>query len=432
MAEEKLAFHRKYRPSTVVGYIGNEKMKKGAMAVLDKGERPQSWLLTGSSGCGKTTFARLLAKEFMCENRKPFKGACGECEMCRQADYFIKTGDTKQQAFIKEIDIADQSGKKDINGVLDEMQVPTFMGQWRVYIFDECHMATEGAQNRVLKVVEEPPENVLLIFCTTDPERMILTLRNRCTMQLEVKKPTVGELSGLLQSVCDEENVDFDLKGLNFIAGRGNFVIRSALTGLERVVNEKGNAKYESVVDVFEGVNDKLIIDFYKKLLRSDKDIMEYVVHLHKIKTGVGIENFRTELLEFTKKGIYTINSIKTDGMTEGELKMFKGLFGNFSVTELGIIMQKLMSLNGDIEAKLLLWGYEGLLGTSVENTQNKESLKVLENGEEKGLEKAQRNKIIAEKREVLEENSTVLAEEQMGEATMDDVLNLFGAAEVK
>ena len=210
MAEdlENLPYHRKYRPNTLARYIGNEKLKETAMKALSSGKRPQVILLWGDSGCGKTTFARLLAKEYSCLDRDENLGACGQCINCQTIDDYIATGDTSILTNIQEIDITDQSGKKDLDAVLADMELPSYDNEWKIYIMDECHMASAGLQNRLLKIAEEPPEHVLILLCTTNPEKLIDTLKNRCQLQLHVTKPKVKELAGLLRYVCENEQVE--------------------------------------------------------------------------------------------------------------------------------------------------------------------------------------------------------------------------------
>lgn len=385
MAE--LAFHRKYRPNTLKGYIGNDKLKASMLSALKRDKRPQVILLSGDSGCGKTTFARLLAKEYLCEDRDNEMGACNTCYSCEQLDDYIQTGDTSMLENVREVDIADQSGKKDIDTVLEDMMIPSFGGQWRVFIFDEVHMATNQAQNRMLKIAEEPPENVLMIFCTTDPDMLLETLRNRCQLTLKVRKPSVAELGGLLKRVCTTEGVDCDTKGVNFIANRSGLTIRKALTSLEQVVNECGNANYESAIGVFEELADTTIIDFLEKLigkpqydssgvLKTDefgnpimkRDTTAYISTLHKVKTQTSLQSFVQYLLDFVQRGIYVINQIQLDGVADGELVVYRNLFGTFSIEMITGLVGSLVSLldaGTDLELRLLHLGYTGIpMGT--------------------------------------------------------------------
>lgn len=456
MSDVRLPFHRKYRPATLAEYIGNEKLKKTAMSALNKGNKPQVILLKGASGCGKTTFARLLAKEYLCENRDPVTGACGICPSCQALDDYIHTGDTGYLEHVKEIDITDQNGKKDLDGVLEEVMIPAFGDQWDVFIFDECHMATKAAQNRFLKVAEEPPEYKLMIFCTTDPQMMLETLKNRCQLQLEVKKPTVKDLSGLLRRVCSTEEAACDNKGLNFIANRSDLTIRQALTNLEQVITEAGDATYESAVGVFEEVSDKLIVDFYKMLLgkpdvdkngvvktRPDgsivmkRNVLGYVTLLHKIRTQVDLKVFLRNLVDFTERGIYVVNQIELEGVSDGELRIYRDLFGDFSVEQMAVLISKLIDMIGssDIEAKLLLLGYTGLNSPRGELECADPSRDILSGlspiTNEVALEEREEGHNREATKQALAEEGMQQAEEMVQGSNIDMVQALFGGVDI-
>ncbi len=400
-----------------------------------------------------TTFARLLAKEYLCEDRDDVTGACDMCASCQELDDYIQTGDTSMLSSVREVDIADQSGKRDIDVVLEEMLIPAF--GWKVYIFDEVHMATNQAQNRMLKIVEEPPENVLMIFCTTDPDKLLETLRNRCQLTLRVKKPTVAELGGLLKRVCSTEGVDCDIKGVNFIANRAGLTIRKALTSLEQVVTERGDATYDSAISVFEEISDTLIVNFYKKLLGTPKydrngnvirdklgnpevsrDVLGYVTLLSKIKSKVDLNTFVNNLIDFTKKGIFVINQVQVDGVSDGELSIYRSLFGDFTVEQMANLINTLVELasgKGDIEMNLLSLGYTGLVCAN--NSGNQQS-----GGVDSGLaaifdevEQEQKNGDFerAMRSKEAESKGVSLADDLVKPASLDDIESLFGNVEV-
>ena len=427
-----LPFARKYRPSSLSGYVGNEKAKRSIVTALNGKKRPQTILLSGASGCGKTTFARIIAREYSCENRDNVKGACGVCPTCQELEDYILTGNTDMLQFVRELDISKKRSVQDVEEIIEEMLLPTYDNQWRVYIFDECHMASNVMQNALLKVVEEPPESVLIMFCTTNPENMIETLRNRCQLRLEIKKPNNADLCNLLRFVADTEGFSYDTKGLSLIANRAGYVIREALIKLEQVYNEKGDAKLSSVLDVFEEVSDDLLFKFYRCILC--KDTVGYVTLVHQIKSTVSLSTFVQNLEEFTKRGIYVINNAEVEGLTKQELGSYRALFGKFSVDKITYILGKLLDFKvGDIETKLLLFGYSGLTdnvsSSSTEDVFNVESIRTEVGELEEEFKETARNKAEAEEKEI--EEGIAKAETLVEPSSVDDLLKMFNALPV-
>lgn len=425
MADVKsLPFHRKYRPTTLSGYIGNDKLKESIINTLKSGKRPQVMLFYGDSGCGKTTIARLIAKEYLCQDRDDEKGACGTCYNCELVDDYIQTGDTSNLTSIREVDIASDNGKKDLDAVVEDMMIPSF--EWKIYILDECHEATSGAQNRLLKIVEEPPENVLIIFCTTNPEKMIDTLVNRCQIQLKVTKPTVKELAGLSRHICGVEDVEYDMKGLEFIANRAECTIRSNLQFLQRVVNEQGRVDYESAIKVFEEVSNVIIIKFFRAL--KTNNVLQYVTLLHKIKTTMDLNVFLFELQQFVKKGIYVINGINLEGVSDGDLVSYRDLFSDLGVAKISYLLNKLLSIDtNNIEMELLVLGYSGIsaLIKEEEVSLGLETIQSLDS--ECTKEQAQAIKVLKEDEAVQTEIAINNADTLTKEADIDMIMQMGG-----
>jgi DNA polymerase-3 subunit gamma/tau len=425
--DENLPYHRKYRPNTLGKYIGNQKLKETAMKALSSGKRPQVILLWGDSGCGKTTFARLLAKEYSCEDRNDETGACGQCVSCQTIDDYIATGDTEVLMNIQEINIADQSGKRDLDSVLEDMMVPAFGDEWKIYIFDECHEASSGLQNKMLKIAEEPPEHVLMLFCTTNPEKMIDTLKNRCQLQLHVTKPKVKELAGLLRYVCETEGVEYDQQGLEFIANRGELTIRTALTNLQQVVTEQNSAYYDNAIKVFESVSNTIIINFFKAL--KAKDTFRYVTLLYEIKSKMDLNVFLSELKGFVQRGIYTINGITLDGVSENELVVYRDLFGDMGVAQISYLLNKLLTLNSkNLEMELLMLGYTGIMDINLnEDPKNVFESEIIDIENELGKEVEMTNTIIKERKEEEYNRGVANAENVVKNIDIDDILKLGG-----
>lgn len=428
---ENLSFHRKYRPNNLASYIGNTALKETVVKALASNQRPQTILLYGDSGCGKTTMARIIAKEYNCMNRDVEKGACGTCDSCALMDDYIATGDTGRLYNVKEIDIGTNSGKNDIESVLEDVDMQGFGDEWRVYIFDEIQRASEALQTRLLKITEEPPEKVLFIFCTTNPEKLLDTLKNRCQIRGHVTKPDTKELSGLLAGICKVEGVEYDNAGLELICSRSEFTIRTSLQNLKQVIDEHQNALYSSVSKVFEEVSGEDLVKFFKCLI--EHRVFEYVTLIHEVRTKMDLSVFVRELRNFVVKGIYLANALPVEGVTKGEFPTYKSLFEKLSIEEMGTLLQRLLSLDVyNLEMDLLLLGYIGI--QKAETTQsNTDKADVVLPKIENELQQEQKNATqVVDTKNKAEYEAGVKASESYTEAVgLDDILASMGGTMV-
>jgi len=353
---EEFGFARKYRTTDFNGYVGNVDVVETVKNYLRR-SRPQSYLMSGSSGCGKTTIARIIAREYNCENRDPEHGACGMCSSCLAFDDYIRTGVDENLPDVYEIDASDSSGKKDIDIILSSLEFPPINGDWKVYIIDEVHLLSKAAMGRLLKSLEEPPAGVLFMLCTTDPEDLLDTIKNRCQVKLQITKPPTRELMDFLQKICLAEDKNYDLAGLRMITAISDNVVRDSLNNIERVLATKGDATAKSVSEEFRQVSDKIIFEFYRAY--QEEDYVTYLNVLYRIKMTFNFGQFITTLTSFTTRGIYILNSVDVEGLSIEELRLYKELFLKFTPQELSSVLSKIKSLSkGDIEANLMAFIY--------------------------------------------------------------------------
>lgn len=433
MTETYLPYHRRYRPKKLSQYIGNERIKKGVLSALSGENLPQVVLMSGHAGTGKTTMGRLLAKEYRCENRDALTGACGECYNCQQMDEYIETGEEGMIMNVKEIDVTGSGGKQDIDALLEDAQEPSFDGTWKVYILDECHRMTNAAQNRLLKNLEEPAERVLMILCTTDPQMLLETIISRCQYHWQVKKPSREELSGLLQRVLHNENIEYEDKALSLLCVKGDFVPRKTLTALEQVVREHKRVFYEETVEVLEAVSDSLYFDFYNILLSDDINIYRYLTFINKVKVSMELKQFVDSLIPFTVRGIYIANGIHVEALDKSEIDLYKKLFKKFSPSDVAHLLNLLLDMKGslDIETKLLLLGYTGVMKPTMPTPQQGVAI-LPEDKSAVAKEKSESTNNYLESITMTKEEEEDFIEKNSQTVSATDLANMFGGTLVQ
>lgn len=356
-----LALTRRYRSKTLKEYIGGERIKSEILKTLATGSFPQVMSFYGESGCGKTTMARLVTKEYLCLDRDLEHGACGECDYCRLMEEYIETGDTIDLPNVVYINSADDSRKQDLDGIIEEASMPTYDGAWRVYIFDEFHRSSHGQQNRLLNILEEPPGQVLFLFCTTEPEKIIETIRNRVQLAFTVRKPNIKQLGGLLARVCKQENIEFDMDGINMVCTASNFVIRQALMNLERVIKTEGNVKLESVELVLGTAVRGHYLDFFRLFMDGEVNKFEAVKLLTVIKAEMSMLDFVRGLTEMMRRAMQIRYQAKVEGLTELEIEGINEVFEKFTDDDMLYLLKFLLNMTGDIESNLMLLIFGGI-----------------------------------------------------------------------
>lgn len=423
------AYHRKYRSKRLSEYIGNEKLKADVAALVKSPVRPQLILLQGYSGCGKTTMARLLSKEYNCLNRSELFGACGECENCRAFDEYITSGESGNLMNLHEYDCG-QIQARDVPSILAEMDAITLDDGWKVFIFDEAHLMTSKTMGGILKAIEEPPEHVLIILCTTNPENLLNTITSRCQWILQVTKPKTSELCGLLKHVCECEGVEYEDKALPLICVAGENTPRKSLTALESVVRSKGSVTYENVTEVLQAIADTYYYEFFEFMVAERVDIFQYIKWLGKIKEKFDIKQYVDGLIDFTKRGLYLYNSVMVDGADESEIKRCKKIFSSFTSGDISNILSTLIRIKraADVEVEMMMLGYTGIRKVV---TQGVETLKVKPNSISSDVAKETMvaNASLQEKVTMSEEEKKELVDKTMTSMDMNSIMAAFGAS---
>lgn len=227
------------------------------------------YLFSGQRGCGKTTTARVFASAINCEQYEAFRKdpknysiPCLTCQSCLA----MLAG--KHPDFI-EMDAASHTGVDNVRQIIDAASLMPLMGRKKIYLIDEAHMLSKAAFNAFLKIMEEPPASVLFILATTDAEKIIDTVRSRC-FQLFFKSIDTSVLVKHLAHVCDQEQIAYELPGLELIVKETDGSARDALNLLESVRFSSGRVTKKAVLSVLGHVDDECIIALLQAVLQKD------------------------------------------------------------------------------------------------------------------------------------------------------------------
>jgi DNA polymerase III subunit gamma/tau len=224
-----VALYRKYRPATFAEVVGQEHVTEPLSTALDAGRINHAYLFSGPRGCGKTSSARILARSLNCE-QGPTSTPCGVCDSCVGL-----APNAPGSIDVVELDAASHGGVDDTRELRDRAFYAPAQSRYRVFIVDEAHMVTTAGFNALLKIVEEPPEHLIFIFATTEPEKVLPTIRSR-THHYPFRLLPPRTMRGLIGRICEQENVTIDDAVYPLVIRAGGGSPRDTLSVLDQLV----------------------------------------------------------------------------------------------------------------------------------------------------------------------------------------------------
>lgn len=314
----ELSWSRKYRPVALDDVAGNTRLKSELSTLIKGNKLPNALLLAGTHGTGKTTLARLVAKSLLCKDT--VDGApCGDCYSCnRLTDDYILKGNVPSDLSVYDYNISKLNRTEDAEKIVESMQAANFDGSKRVFILDEMQVASHQAQSRFLRIAEEPQDNLHIIMCTTNPEKLIEPLKSRF-VDYKVKKPTEFELEKMLEEICISEGVKYSKSGLRLVISKMNRNPREVLNRAE-TISHTGDLTRNRVAEHLDIVSEDLYVDLIKavqtaslpKVSAVSQVLDDNMIDFNTFVTGFG--EFLTDLIEIlalVKSDIYSASEIK-------------------------------------------------------------------------------------------------------------------------
>lgn len=287
-----LALYRKYRPSVFADVIGQEHVTVPLSNALESGRTHHAYLFSGPRGCGKTSSARIMARSLNCE-KGPTPNPCGECQSCKD---LVANGPGSLDVI--ELDAATHGLVDDARDLRDKAFFAPVQSRYKIYIIDEAHQLGPGAANALLKVVEEPPAHVIFIFATTEPDKLIATIRSR-THHYPFRLVPPGILAAHLEKICNAEGVKVAKGVIPLVVRASGGSVRDALSVLGQLLAGAGKegVSYEIAIQLLGFTDGALLDDAIDAIAAHDGATLFNTVD-RVIESGHDPRRFTSDMLE--------------------------------------------------------------------------------------------------------------------------------------
>ena len=388
MNEKYVPLYRKYRPQTLEEVVGQEHIKKALTNAIELNKIAHAYLFTGPRGTGKTSSARILAKSLNCKNGPTVK-PCGKCESCIDI-----TNSTPVDVI--EIDAASNRKVEDAQNILEKIQYVPVNGKYKIYIIDEVHMLSNTAFNALLKTLEEPPENVIFILATTEPQKVLDTIKSRC-QRFDFKRITTEDIVKHLEYISKQEGINIEKEALYAIAKNSAGGMRDSISLLDQlsVLGTTTAITVDDINSLLGRISFDLLLEISKTIVESNPQ--EAITILEKIyNSGNEPSQILLNMLEFFKNALLVKTcekniAIELTQYNDAQIKAISPLVEDLEKHQIVFLIEKISNYLKELKTSTTphLWLEVALidLANLTENTKLldlQERLSRLENGEVK------------------------------------------------
>lgn len=330
------ALYRRYRPKTFDEVLGQEHITTILKNQIQKNNIAHAYLFSGIRGTGKTSTAKIFARAVNCidsNNGNP----CNKCEVCK--------GILENNVMdVVEMDAASNNSVDDIRELREKVKYPPSKGRYKVYIIDEVHMLSKGAFNALLKTLEEPPEHLLFILATTEPQKLPATILSRC-QRYDFKRVTTNDIVNNMKNICDDMNIEVQEKALNLIARNADGGMRDALSILDQCVSfADGKITYEYVLSILGTVNNEIVFDMADDIIEKDlENSLKLIDNI--VQRGKDIHQFIKDLIVHFRNLMVSKSSDNLTDIIDGTEDMLE----RFRDQSKDISLNKIISIIKDL-----------------------------------------------------------------------------------
>ena len=314
--------YRKYRPKTFELVYGQDVIVKTLKNIIKNDKLSHAYLFTGPRGTGKTSSAKLFAKAINCLNNKD-GDACNECENC-------KSFNNNSNPDIIEIDAASNNGVDEIREIKNKVSLVPSMSKYKVYIIDEVHMLSIGAFNALLKTLEEPPEYIIFILATTEPQKIPATIISRC-QRFDFKSISHDKMKQCLENIISKENITIDDGAIEEIINNSKGGMRDAIGLLDQASAFCNNNITANDIEELSGnISIKQIRTFLSNIMQKEYNVIFDSISNYS-SNGKDFALICEKIINYIRKGILYKKKINTDKILDED----KNIFDKLSDTDL-------------------------------------------------------------------------------------------------